>query len=361
MPVDFVTNEEIIRAARRKLDQAAWHYLVGGSESETTMRRNRLAFDRIAFRPRVLRDVSKIDTSTTFLGQLLRMPVMLAPVGTMQVFHPGGGATAGEAAGEFGTMQVVSSATEPSLEEGAAAGSSPKVYQLYVRNDLATVADVVRRAKDAGYVGFCITVDLAVYSRRERPLIGRSTAQRDRALLGQSFLARLDWRNAGLIKEMTDAAGLPLLVKGIATPEDAMLAVEHGVDVIWVSNHGGRQLDHGRGTLDMLPGIVEAVGSRAGIVVDGGIQRGGDVLKALALGAQAVAIGKLQGWGLGAAGKDGLVRVLEILEDEMISAMGLLGVTSVDQLDASYLRKAEPVTSPHEMSAWVNMPGGRIL
>jgi isopentenyl diphosphate isomerase/L-lactate dehydrogenase-like FMN-dependent dehydrogenase len=360
MFMDFVTNQEIILAARRKLGQAAWDYLVGGSESETTMRRNRLAYDRVAFRPRVLVDVSKIDTSSTFLGHTLRIPVLLAPMGTMQVFDAGGGATAGEAAAEFGTMQVVSSATEPSLEEGAVAGSGPKVYQLYVRDNLAAVADVVRRAKDAGYVGFCITVDLAVYSRRERPLLGRSTAQRDRATLGQNFLARLDLNVADRIKEMTDAAGLPFIVKGIATAEDAALALEHGVDVIWVSNHGGRQLDHGRGSLEVLPEIVEAVAGRATIVVDGGIQRGGDILKALAMGAQAVAIGKLQGWGLGAAGKDGLVRVLEILEDEMISSMGLLGVTAIDQLNGSYLRKAEPVTLPHEMSAWVNMPGTRI-
>ena len=150
------------------------------------------------------------------------------------------------------------------------------------------------------------------------------------------------------------------MLKGIATAEDAALAIEHGVDVIWVSNHGGRQLDHGLGTLDMLPEIVDVVGSNAEIIVDGGVQRGSDVVKAVAMGARAVAIGKLQGWGLGANGPDGLVRVLEILEEEMRIAMGLMGVTSINQLTPSYVTKAEPTTQPHEMSSWTNMPGGRL-
>ncbi len=151
------------------------------------------------------------------------------------------------------------------------------------------------------------------------------------------------------------------MLKGVATAEDAALAVEHGVNVIWISNHGGRQLDHGQGTMDMLPEIVDAVAGRADIVLDGGIQRGGDVLRALALGAKAVAIGKLQGWGLGAAGVEGLVRVLEILEEEIVVAMALLGVTSIDQLSPKYMCEAEAVTPPHEMSTWVNMPNPRIL
>ena len=155
--------------------------------------------------------------------------------------------------------------------------------------------------------------------------------------------------------------GGPFMLKGVGTAEDAKLAVEHGVDVVWVSNHGGRQLDHALGSLDVLPEVVQAVGDRASIVVDGGIQRATDVLKAIALGADAVAIGRLQAWGLGAAGKDGCVRMLELLEHEMISGMGLLGITSLQQLGPEYVCRAEPVTPPHEMSAWANMPGGRIL
>ena len=162
------------------------------------------------------------------------------------------------------------------------------------------------------------------------------------------------------MERIREIGGLPFMLKGIQTAEDAALAVDHGVDVIWVSNHGGRQLDHARGSMQALPEIVEAVAGRAKIVLDGGIHRGSDVIKAIALGADAVAIGRLQAWGLAAAGKDGLVRVLEILEAEMRAAMALLGVTSIDQIGPQYVCPTEPVTPAHEMSSWVNIPGGRI-
>ena len=150
------------------------------------------------------------------------------------------------------------------------------------------------------------------------------------------------------------------MVKGVATAEDAELCVQHGVEVVWVSNHGGRQLDHGLGSMDVLPEIVAAVNGRADVIVDGGVQRGSDILKAVALGAKCVALGRLQAWGLGANGKDGCVRMLEILENEIISAMGLLGVTNIDQLSPKYVCKTDPVMPAHEMSGWTNMPGGRI-
>jgi len=356
---EFVSNEEIVLAARRNLGQGAWDYLVGGSESETTLRRNRLAFDRWGFRPRILRDVSKIDTSTTFLGQRLRIPVMLAPIGSLQVFAPEGGAAAAQAAAEFGTIQVVSSVTLPSLEETAAAGAGPKVFQLYVNGDMAWVKDMLDRVRAAGYIALTLTVDTAIYSRRERPLLNRwAPPTRRGPLEGRRYLTELTWESMDQIKAMW---GGPFMLKGVGTAEDAKLAVEHGVDVVWVSNHGGRQLDHALGSLDVLPEVVQAVGGRASIVVDGGIQRATDVLKAIALGADAVAVGRLQAWGLGAAGKDGCLKVLELLEHEMISGMGLLGITSLQQLGPEYVCRAEPVTPPHEMSAWANMPGGRIL
>ena len=151
------------------------------------------------------------------------------------------------------------------------------------------------------------------------------------------------------------------MLKGIATGEDAAIAVEHGVDVVWVSNHGGRQLDHSEGTMDMLKQVVDAVEGKATVVLDGGVQRGGDIAKAVALGATAVAIGKLQGWGLAANGAEGVKRVLEILQEELVVAMALMGVTSIDQLSPAYVTQAEPVAAPHEMSAWANMPGDRIM
>jgi len=357
--LDFVSNEEIIQEARRRVDQGAWDYLVGGSESETTLRRNRLAFDRIAFRPRILVDVSHIDPSTTFLGQQLRIPAILAPIGSLQVFHPEAAVASTRAATEFRIMHAISSVTQPALEETAAATPTPKIFQLYVHGDMKWTEDIIARVKQAGYAALALTVDVAHYSRRERPMLTRYQPPTRR--VGQApdrrHQASLTWETMDIIKEM---AGLPFMVKGIQTAEDAAIAVQHGVDVMWVSNHGGRQIDHGLGSMDTLPEIVQAVGGKARIIVDGGVQRGTDILKAVALGADVVALGRLQGWGLAAGGKDGVVRMLEILEDELICAMGLIGVTSIDQVTPQYVCKAEPVTPPHEMSAWVNMRVGRI-
>ncbi len=355
---DFVSNEEIVLAARKNLIQGTWDYLVGGSESETTLRRNRQAFDKVAFRPRILVDVSKIDTSTTFLGQPMRIPAMLAPVGSLQVFTPEGGVAAATAAKEFGTQHCVSSVTEPAWEDTAAAGT--KFFQLYVRGDDAWLKDSVERIAAAGYQALAITVDTAIYSRRERPMLNRwnPPTRAGTANAGRNHLAELTWDKLDMIKSWW--GDKPLMVKGVATAEDAELCVQHGVEVVWVSNHGGRQLDHGLGSIDVLPEIVAAVNGRADVIVDGGVQRGSDILKAVALGAKCVALGRLQAWGLGANGKDGCVRMLEILENEIISAMGLLGVTNIDQLNPKYVCKTDPVMPAHEMSAWTNMPGGRI-
>ncbi|MBI2359960.1 MAG: alpha-hydroxy-acid oxidizing protein [Deltaproteobacteria bacterium] len=357
MGLDFVSNQEIILAARRNLSQNVWDYLTGGAESETTMRRNRRSLDSIAFRPRVLVDVSQIDTSTSFLGHKLRIPVMLAPIGSLQILAPGGGATVAMAAAEFGTINFVSSVTQPSLEETAASGSNPKIFQLYVHGDLKWVETILARAKKAGYAALCLTVDTAYYGRRERQMIDRWLPPARRVPPDPKHQASVTWETLDMVKEI---AGLPFILKGVATAEDAAIAVQHGVDVIYVSNHGGRQLDHNRATIDMLPEIVQAVKGKAEIIMDGGILRGSDILKAIALGARAVAIGKLQGWGLAAAGKEGLVRVLELLENEILTVMGLLGVTRVNELSPAHVCKADPVTLPHEMSAFVNIPGGHV-
>ncbi len=357
MSLDLLTNQEVIMAARRRLHQGAWDYLVGASESETTMRRNRLGFDRLAFRPRICVDVSNIDASTTFLGHHLRIPVMLAPIGSLQVFDPEGGAASAKAAGEFGTIHIVSSVTEPALEDTAACTPAPKIFQLYVHGDVDWITNILGRVVKSNYAALCLTVDTAVYSRRERPMLTRWTTPTRRDPPDPRWRASITWDLMDQIKEI---AGLPFLLKGVATAEDAEIAVQHGVDVIYVSNHGGRQLDHNRGTIEMLPEIKQAVNGRAKIVLDGGIQRGTDVLKALALGADAVAIGKLQGFGLAAAGKDGVVRVLEILEDEIKIAMGLLGITRLDQLTPAYVCQSEPVMLPHEMSQWPNILDGRV-
>jgi isopentenyl diphosphate isomerase/L-lactate dehydrogenase-like FMN-dependent dehydrogenase len=358
---DFVTNEEIIQEARRRCAQGAWDYLVGGSESETTLRRNRHAWDQIAFRPRILVDVSDVDTSTTLLGQKLRIPAILAPIGSLQVFDPEGALASTRAATEFGIMHCVSSVTLPALEETADATPTPKIFQLYVQGDEQWTEDIVKRVVDAGYVALALTVDVAHYSRRERPMLSRYSppTQRNRTTNQRSYQAALTWDTMDRIKEL---AGLPFMLKGVQTAEDAELAVQHGVEYIWVSNHGGRQIDHGLGSVDTLPEIVQAVNGRARIIVDGGVQRGSDILKAIALGADVVALGRLQAWGLAAGGTEGVLRMLEILEDELNCAMGLTGLTSIEQVTGNYVCRTESVVTPaHEMSSWVNMPLPRII
>ena len=353
MSTEFVCSQEIVVAAREKLSKEIWDYLMGAAESETTLRRNRLALDSIAFEPRVLRDVRAVDPSVEFLGHKLRIPVMLAPIGSLQAIVEGGGATVCRAAQAYGTIPFISSITEPSLEESAAASDGPKIYQLYVRGDLEWIREILDRVREAGYAALSVTVDSAYYGIRERQLMNRWLPPSVRAQTGRNLQSGITWE---LIDKMRELWPGPIMLKGIATVADARLAIEHGIDVIWISNHGGRQLDHGRGTLEMLPEIAETVAGRAPIVIDGGIVRGSDVVKALALGAQATAIGRLQGWALAAAGADGLVRALEILEQEMTVTMGLIGVTSVAELDSSYVSPATPIGPCHEFSAFTHLP-----
>ena len=335
---DFETTTEIIHAAQQNLDPAVWDYITGGAETETTIRRNREAIEALALRARILRNVVNIDTSATLLGTKLRIPYILAPVGGLQSVTPGGAASQVRAACEFGTLPVVSSVSQPSLEESAAAADGDKWFQLYVRGDLAWIGEIVDRARASGYRALVITVDTAIYGNRERQKLQRFVPQGRRDIGGEEFQAALDWDMLDRIKEI---AAMPLVVKGIQTAEDAELALEHGVDVIWVSNHGGRQLDHAIGSLDVLPEVVQAVHGRVPIVVDGGFMRGTDVIKAIAQGATVVAAGRMHAWALGAGGEAALTRMLEIVAYELHTSMGLLGVTSLAQLNPSYLRRAD--------------------
>src|SRR6266700_8259544 len=206
MTIDFVTNQEVIVQARRNLSQNVWDYLTGGAESETTMRRNRFGLDSLAFRPRGLVDVSKIDTSTTFLGQKLRIPVMMAPIGSLQSITPEGGVAVAKAAAEFGSMNFVSSVTQPSLEEIAASTNHPKIFQLYIRGGLDWCEEILERVKKAEYMALCLTVDTAHYSRRERPLLNRWQPPSRRTETGSIYQAMLTWETMEAIKKI---AGLP--------------------------------------------------------------------------------------------------------------------------------------------------------
>jgi glycolate oxidase len=346
----FQNLHELVVAARAKLDRNAWDFLIGGVESETTVRRNRHALDTLAFRPRVLRNVNFTDCSGTFLGRKLKLPLALAPIGSIERFHKGAAAEAADAAGAFGCAMYQSSVAQPQIEEtGRHAPEGLKIFQLYVRGDEAWVDAFLDRAVAAGFGALCLTVDTAHYSRRERDISKRYRAASARTDEQAPFQRGLDWAHVARLRKRYKQ---PLILKGIATAEDAVLAVEHGVDVVHVSNHGGRQLDHGLGTMDVLPEVVAAVKGRAEIIIDGCFCRGSDIVKAIALGANAVSIGRLYCFGLAAAGRDGITRVLELLHDEMGRSLGLLGVNRLDELNPSYLRAAPAVTEPHVLSAF---------
>ena len=347
---DFQVLHEFVEAARENLPGNIWDYLVGATETETTMRRNRMALDSLGFRPRVLRDVSKVDTTHTFLGKKMRLPLMFAPVGSLESFHPGGGAEAARAATAFGVPIVVSSVTHPGLEDVAkASGDGRRIFQLYVRGGDEFVDDHVRRAVDSGYEAFTITVDTMAYSRRERDMARRFVKPWRAAASGHSDQASFNWDK---VKRFKDKHSVPLILKGIATAEDAAIACEHGVDVVWVSNHGGRQLDHGRGSMEVLPEVIGAINGRAKTIIDGGFARGTDLLKAIAMGADAVAVGRLYCYGLAAGWAPALGKLLQILEHETGVALALLGCTSLAQLNRSHLHAAPSVYQPHVHSAF---------
>ena len=346
----FQNLHELIRKARANLNQNAWDYIVGAAETETTMRRNRMALDEIAFRPRVLRDVSQVDASVERFGRKLRLPVMIAPVGALEIFDAEGAAAVARGAGRFGAAHMLSSVSEPGLEKVAeAAPDALRIYQLYVRGDDAFVEDCVSRSIAGGYSAFCLTVDTAHYSRRERDIAKRYVRESRLRATGGDYQKGLSWRTVKLIK---DKFRIPLVIKGIATAEDAAIALDHGVDWIYVSNHGGRQLDHGRGAMHVLPEIVDAVKGRAGIMIDGGFCRGTDIVKGIASGADLVGIGRLQCWALAAAGKAGIERMLELLEDEVLRCLGLLGATSFREVEKSCLHPATATNAPGVFSAF---------
>lgn len=346
----FQNLHEFVRKARANLNQNAWDYIVGAAETETTMRRNRMALDEIAFRPRVLRDVRQVDGGVDQFGRRMRLPVVLAPVGALEIFDPDGAASVARAAGTFGAAHMLSSVSEPGLEKTAeAAPDALRLYQLYVRGDDAFVADVVSRAEKNAYAAFCLTVDTAHYSRRERDIAKRYVRESRLRATGGDYQKGLEWRTVKMVK---DKFKIPLILKGIATAEDAEIAVDHGVEWIYVSNHGGRQLDHGLGAMHVLPEIVAAVKGRAKIMVDGGFCRGTDIVKAIAAGADIVGIGRLQCWALAAAGEAGVVRMLELLEDEVLRCLGLLGATSFAEVNPSCLHPATATNPPSVFSAF---------
>jgi isopentenyl diphosphate isomerase/L-lactate dehydrogenase-like FMN-dependent dehydrogenase len=344
MSEKFVTLPEIRKYAKKILPRDAWNFGAGGAETETTLRRNRRAIDRLAIRQDVLVDVREIDLSTSLLGVRLSWPVAIAPMGGLILFHPGGDLEMARGAAEADTLQFLSGASGWSVEEVAKASAGPKMFQLYHHGDRAWAADLLARVEASGHQAVVLTVDVQVYGRRERDILNRysprlamSRAPNPRGP-DVNYPERLTWDDVAWLRKTTR---LPIGLKGIMTARDAKRAVEAGVELIWVSNHGGRQLDHTQASIDALPPIVDAVAGAAPIVVDGGFNRGTAVLKGVALGATVVAVGRTALWGLAADGAAGVACALGILRRELRTTMALCGQTSVKGLSSDLIFRVE--------------------
>jgi len=339
--------------ARTRMLKNAYDYIAGGVDDEWTLRRNRSAFERSTFRPRMLVDVSKLDLSLELFGSKIEMPILIAPTAGHQQAHPDGELATVKAAGAAKTIMVVSTNSSHPIDKIGAAATGPFWFQLYAGPDKDATREKVERALAAGAKVICWTVDNQYNSHRERllrdrlvtsgppvepasqPGRRRGGAQPARYRLQGQFLNQLTWP---FLQELKFYAKVPVLVKGILTPEDARLAVENGASGIVVSNHGARYLDTAPATIDALPGIVEAVGGKIPVLIDGGFRRGTDVLKALAIGAKAALVGRPPLWGLGAFGQAGVTRVLEMLQTELALEMGLSGRPNLASIDRSLVR-----------------------
>ncbi len=369
-------NVDDLRAiAKRRLPAGVFDYFDGGAEDERALRSSVSAYGRLRFRPRVLRDVSDIDTSVELFGQPMAMPLFLAPTGFTRIAHSQGELAVARAAGRAGVPYSLSTMGTRSIEEVAAVASSPLWFQVYTWRDRGLVADLVARAREAGYVGLELTVDTAVLGRRERdvrrgytlpPKIGLGTNV-DGAIhpawtldflrndpitfanvagaddgsgsavslaeyINSQFDPALSWDDVDWLRSIWDG---PLVLKGIQTVEDAKQAVAAGVAGIKLSNHGGRQLDDAPNSIDMVEPVVQEVGGQTVVICEGGVRRGSDIVKALALGADAVAIGRPYLYALGAGGEAGVDHLLTLLADGLRRTMALTGRRSIAEIDRS--------------------------
>ncbi len=331
------------------LEPGAYGYYAGGAGDEVTLRDNVAAFGRLQLRPRVLVDISGCTTTTTVLGEELSMPLAIAPVAFQRVAHPDGEVGMARAARAAGTVMCLSTLATSAPADVAAAGSL-RWFQLYVFRDDGVTRELVAQARDNGFTALVLTVDTPVLGRRERDFRSGFTIPPDVtvASLGGGGVTPLEafalmsqsvtWRD---VERFAVEAGLPVLVKGLLTAEDARLACEHGAAGIVVSNHGGRQLDGAAATIDALPEVVEAVDGRVEVMLDGGIRRGADVVKALALGARAVLAGRAPLWGLAVDGEAGALHVLELLRAEIELALKLVGCASPSEVGPAHVAAAK--------------------
>ena len=353
-PADLLDLSDFERTAQTVMSPMAWAYVSGAAADELTLRWNHEAYEKIRLMPRALVDVSKLDTRVNLLGRELAFPILLAPTAYQKLSHPDGELATVKGAADAGATMVVSTMATVSLEDIAAAAKTPLWFQLYVQPDREFTRKLVQRAEQAGYQALVVTVDTPALGPRYRELRakftlppgmeranlrGRPTATGgQRATEASIFSGTLDptltWKDIDWIRSITK---LPVILKGIQNPDDAARAVSAGVAAVIVSNHGARNLDTGPATIDSLPGVVAKVGGKLPVLVDGGIRRGTDILKALALGANAVLIGRPYVYGLAVDGARGVTRTITILRRELESAMATCGRTSIASIDSSVI------------------------
>ena len=323
--------------ARERLDGNAWEYFRGGAGDETTLRANRSALERWKLQPRVLVDVSAVDTATTVLGTHVTAPILVAPVALQKLAHPEGEAATARAAAAAGTIMILS--TSATLRPGAvaeAAPGAPRWFQIYVFRDRAVTQALIDEACEHGYSALVLTVDVPILGRREGAVRSGFHIPDEFEVAGDIFDdidPSVSWRDI----EWVAGHGLPVVLKGVLTAQDARLGVEHGAAAIVVSNHGGRQLDGVPASIDALPRVVEAVAGRAEVLLDSGVRRGVDVLRARALGARAVLVGRPVVYALAAAGEQGVVHVLQLLREEVELGLRLLGCPSVAEVSREHV------------------------
>jgi 4-hydroxymandelate oxidase len=357
----LLTVDDFADAAAAVLPRMAYDYYRSGADDEHTLRENRRAFRRWEIWYRVLVDVAERSLGTTLLGAGLAAPILVAPTAYHRMAHPDGELATARGAAAAGSLYVVSTLATTPLEDVAGASLGPKWFQLYVHKDRGLTRSLVERAQAAGYRAIVLTVDAPLLGRRLRdernsftlppgltmanlvptgpPLAG---ALAEQSLLSKHFASRHDasvtWKDVGWLR---DATSMPILLKGIVRADDAARAAEEGLDGVIVSNHGARQLDGAPASIDALPGVVAAVAGRCPVLVDGGIRRGTDVLKALALGAAAVLVGRPVLWGLAVGGEHGVARVLEILQHELSLAMALAGCARIADIGGDLVRRRQ--------------------
>jgi len=355
-PINLFELEAI---ARETISREAYDYFASGAQDEVTLRENRAAFDRLSLAYRVLVDVSRRTMSTTVLGQPVAMPALVAPMAFQRLAYPEGELATVRAAGTMGTVMILSTLATTAVEEVVAAASGPVWFQLYVYRDRKTTEALVRRAEAAGCRALVLTVDAPVIGRRERDVRNRfhlppglsaanllpegygemPMAEGDSGLavyVSSLIDPALSWRDVVWLRSITE---LPLVIKGIVRPDDALRAAEAGAAAVIVSNHGGRQLDTAPATIDVLPEVADALADQpVEVLMDGGVRRGTDILKALALGARAVLVGRPVVWGLAAAGEAGATLALRLLRNELDLAMALAGAPTIAEITRDLVR-----------------------